>query len=251
MRPDLRNIGGVPATRVQQGEIAVGINAEFDRIVTLEPRSDATEHVPSAAQPVELTPLAVPVAPVEARSRPRWIVPAAIFAVGLIASGALGYFLYTTSSQLTSAKHQLATTQAALTSTQTQLGDAQAEARHQKQVRDYQTLVLTNQGKVLTDYESFSKTCKSYDTCLNGGQAILTELQAFQSARQSATVPSELSGVDSQLGDSISAGIASLQEFVNGMETFNSNKITDGLKKLDSAMLSMSKAEAALGAQVK
>src|SRR5712692_2370935 len=56
MRPDLRNIGGVPATRVQQGEIAVGINAEFDRIVTLEPRPDATEHVPPAAQPVDLTP---------------------------------------------------------------------------------------------------------------------------------------------------------------------------------------------------
>src|SRR5260370_36794025 len=102
MRPDLRNIGGVPATRAQQGEIAVGINAEFDRIVTLEPRFDATEPIPPAAQPVELTPLAAPVAPVEARSRPRWIVPAAIFAVGLIASGALGYFLYTTSSELTS-----------------------------------------------------------------------------------------------------------------------------------------------------
>ncbi len=229
----------------------MGINAEFDRIVTLEPRFEATEPVPPEAPPAEPPPIAVPVAPAESRQRPRWIVPAAIFAVGLIASGTLGYFLYTTTSQLTSTKHHLATTQVTLTSTQAQLAGAQTEAQHQMQIRDYQTLVLTNQGKVLTDYESFSKLCKSYDTCLNGGQAILADLQAFQSARQSATVPSELSGVDSQLGDSISAGIASLQEFVNGMETFNGNKITDGLKKLDNAMLSMSKAEAAIGAQVK
>jgi hypothetical protein len=71
-------------------------------------------------------------------------------------------------------------------------------------------------------------------------------MQAFQSDRQSAAVPNALSSSDGQLGDSLSAGIAALQELINGMDNDNTAKIKDGFSKLDDAMLSMAKAEAAL-----
>ena len=68
--------------------------------------------------------------------------------------------------------------------------------------------------------------------------------------RKAANVPSSLSTSDSELGDSLSAGIASLQELINGMDTDNVAKIKDGFNKLDASMLSMAKAEADLGSEL-
>ena len=49
------------------------------------------------------------------------------------------------------------------------------------------------------------------------------------------------------LGDSLTAGIAAVQELISGMDNDNAAKIKDGFNKLDSAMLSTFKAEASLG----
>ena len=81
-------------------------------------------------------------------------------------------------------------------------------------------------------------------------QQLLTDLQAFQAARNAATVPGTLSNSDGMLGDSISAGIAASQEFITGMDNNDATKITDGLTKLDAGMLAMAKAETALGAAI-
>ena len=100
----------------------MAINREFDSIVTVEPPPDGAapvypealsaaiaepQAIPQTAFPTFIEPVAsapeimvAPVAPRQARRRPRWVVPSAIAAVGLIASGTLGYFLYTTNSQL-------------------------------------------------------------------------------------------------------------------------------------------------------
>ena len=87
----------------------MAINREFDSVVTLEPRPDGAEPVPPEAlsaaiaepqaipqtvfpafiEPVASAPeiMVAPVAPSRARRRTRWVVPSAIAAVGLIASG--------------------------------------------------------------------------------------------------------------------------------------------------------------------
>jgi len=76
-------------------------------------------------------------------------------------------------------------------------------------------------------------------------------MQAFQSDRQSAAVPASLSASDGQLGDSLSAGIAALQELITGMDNDQVAKVKDGFSKLDDSMLSMAKAEASLGAELR
>ena len=91
----------------------------------------------------------------------------------------------------------------------------------------------------------------SYSTCRTSAQQALQDMQAFQSDRQSATVPASLSASDSQLGDSLSAGIAALQELITGMDSNNVKKVDDGFNKLNDSMLSMAKAESALGAELK
>ena len=93
--------------------------------------------------------------------------------------------------------------------------------------------------------------CNSYSTCRTSAQQALQDMQAFQSDRQSATVPASLSASDSQLGDSLSAGIAALQELITGMDSNNVKKVDDGFNKLNDSMLSMAKAESALGAELK
>src|SRR5207249_11304316 len=85
-----------------QEEFPMSMDPEYDRVATLDHPS-GQELLPPGAAPVvaELpapvieapAPVAEPftVTPVkQARQRPRWLVPAAIAAVGLIASGALG-----------------------------------------------------------------------------------------------------------------------------------------------------------------
>jgi hypothetical protein len=60
-------------------------------------------------------------------------------------------------------------------------------------------------------------------------------------------VPAALASADSQIGDALSAGIAAGQELITGMDTDDNAKIKEGFKKLDAAMLSFAKAQAALG----
>jgi hypothetical protein len=180
------------------------------------------------------------------RGRPRWAVPAAIAAVGLVASATLGYLDYSTSSKLDATRHQLTVTQLSLDSTSKQLAAADADAATRKVTADYVKMYTADAGKVRTDYGDVV-ACNSYATCRFAAQQALTDMQTFQSDRQSAAVPSTLSASDSALGDSLTASIAALQELISGMDGDSRTKIEDGFSKLDASMLSMAKAEAALG----
>src|SRR5437879_9659394 len=115
----------------------MSLNPEVDQIVSLnQPTNGADAGVsvplamvaPSPAPPVfavapAYEPPAPPAAaswqsapvapeanwsPAPARKGRAWVVPAAIVVVGLIASGTLGYLLYTATGQRDTARHQLA-----------------------------------------------------------------------------------------------------------------------------------------------
>jgi len=230
----------------------MSMDPEYDRVATLD-HPNGHEVVPPAAPVVvelpapiieapapalEPAPVAEPitVTPIkQARKRPRWLVPAAIAAVGLIASGALGYLFYSTRT---------------LGSTKLELTNLQTDAANKKAVADYVGMYTVDAGKVSTDYGQVV-ACNSYSTCRTSAQQALQDMQAFQSDRRSASVPASLSASDSQLGDSLSAGIAALQELITGMDTDNVKKVDDGFNKLNDSMLSMAKAESALGAELK
>ncbi len=192
---------------------------------------------PPQAPPWEAQVVAVPA---RARKGRGWIVSAAVAVVGLIASGTLGYFLYTTTGQRDSARHELATTQATLKDTQGQLAARKATDA-------YVSMYVTNSGRLTTDYENVV-ICDSYVTCRTAAQDALTDMKQFQSARASATVPSALASADSQIGDALSAAIAADQEFISGMDTNNKAKIDEGYNKFNAAMLSFAKAESAIAA---
>jgi hypothetical protein len=198
---------------------------------------------PPQAPPWESQPLAAPIqAPAPARKRRGWIVTAAIAAVGLIASGTLGYFLYTTTGQRDTARHQLAATQATLTDTQAQLAARKATDA-------YVAMYITNSGKVTTEYEN-EVLCDSYFTCLTAAQSALNDMKQFQSARAAATVPSALASADSQTGDALSAAIAADQELITGMQNSDKTKFDDGYNKFNAAMLSFFKAESLMSAAI-
>ena len=195
---------------------------------------------PWASQPVA-APFQAP-APVPARKRNGWIVSAAIAAIGLIASGALGYFLYTTTGQRDLARHQLASTQATLTDTQSQLAARKATDA-------YVTMYITNSGRVTTAYQN-EVICDSFLSCRGAAQDALDSMKAFQSARSTTAVPSALAGVDSQIGDALSAGIGGDQELITGLDSNDKTKFDDGYNKFSAAMLSFAKAESALSAMI-
>jgi len=177
------------------------------------------------------------------RRRPAWIVPAAVAAVGIIASGSLGYFLYVTAQQRDGLH-------ARLVSSQTQLGAAQADAASKKVTAVYAATYIADQGKVQTDYQTVV-VCDTYTTCRTAAQQLLTDLQSFQADRKAANVPSSLVSADSSLGDALSAGIAGDQEFIVGLDNGDDAKAKEGGQKVDQAMLSLAKAEASLGALLK
>ena len=177
------------------------------------------------------------------RRRPAWIVPAAVAAVGIIASGSLGYFLYVTAQQRDGLH-------ARLVSSQTQLGAAQADAASKKVTAVYAATYIADQGKVQTDYQTVV-VCDTYTTCRTAAQQLLTDLQSFQADRKAANVPSNLVSADSSLGDALSAGIAGDQEFIVGLDNGDDAKAKEGGQKVDQAMLSLAKAEASLGALLK
>ena len=254
----------------------MSINPEYDGTVTLRPYPNGAESEPAAAVatdqalPATATELSRPAqvfepaylpepprfaAPAPAMttgrsSRPRWVAPAAICAVGIIASGSLGYLLWSTTGQRDTARHQLAATQATLTSTQGQLTSAQSDAAARKLTADYVSLYVTDAARVLTDDESMN-VCKGYSQCRTAAQQALNDMQAFQSDRTRATVPPALTNADAMLGDALTAEIAAVQEVISGMDNNNFNKIKDGWTRLDKAMLSMGTAEAALAAGLK
>lgn len=178
--------------------------------------------------------------PARARKRHGWIVPAAIAAVGLIASGTLGYFLYTTTVQRDAARHQLAAAQATLKDTQGQLAARKATDA-------YVAMYITNSGKVATEYEN-EVLCDSYFTCLTAAQNALNDMKQFQAARAGATVPSALASADSQTGDALSAAIAADQELITGMQNNDKSKFNDGYDKFNAAMLSFFKAQSVMSA---
>lgn len=229
----------------------MSIEPEYDRVITLEPRVEIPEAAPPELPPAE--PVVAPVvetAPKASKPRPKWLVPAAIAAVGLIASGTLGYLFYSTSAKLTTTQQRLAAMQVTLGSTKEQLSSLQADAASKKTVADYMSMYTVDAGKVRTDYE-LVVVCDNYPTCRTAAQQALTDMQSFQQDRQAANVPPSLSESDSQLGDSLSAGIVALQELISGMDNDQVAKIKDGFSKLDDSMLSMAKAEASLGAELK
>ena len=253
----------------------MSINPEYDGTVTLRSYPNGAEGEPVAAVAVNQAPPAAPAVlnpPVQVlehsylppspepmtseptssigtgtRSRPRWVAPVAIGAVGIIASGTLGYLLWSTTGQRDAARHQLASTQVMLTSTQDRLTTAQSEAAARQLTADYVSLYITDSARVLSDDESMNN-CKGYSQCRTAAQQTLNDMQAFQSDRAKATVPPALANSDAMLRDALSAGIAAVQEVISGMDNNNFAKIKDGWSKLDKAMLSIGKAEAALGA---
>jgi hypothetical protein len=242
----------------------MSMDPEYDRVATLDHpnghelltrETPLVVELPPAAEPtptpaVDAIPAVPQVAARPSRPRPRWLVPAAIAAVGLIASGALGYLFYSTNTKLDATRQHLAATQTTLDSTKLQLSNLQADAASKKTVADYVRMYTVDAGKVSTDYGQVV-ACNSYSTCRTSAQQALQDMQAFQSDRQSASVPASLSASDSQLGDSLSAGIAALQELISGMDNDNVKKIEDGFNKLNDSMLSLAKAESALGAELK
>ena len=229
----------------------MSITPELDGIVALpvqeEPVETSNGHPPELAYQA---PAAAPEAPPAARRRPAWIVPAAIAAIGIIASGTLGYFLYATIQQRDTLHQQLVSTKATLASTQEQLTTAQADAASRKVTATYVAMEVADAGKVQTAYQTVVN-CHTYGECRTAAQQMLSDMQTFQSDRKSANVPSALAGTDSSLGDALSAAIAADQEFITGADNDDAAKIKEGFNKLGAAMLNVAKAQATLGSQLK
>jgi len=127
---------------------------------------------------------------------------------------------------------------------------AQADAAKRKLTADYVTLYTTDSGKVQLDYQNFV-ACNNFGSCRTSSQDLLNDLQAFQSDRKTAKVPSDLAGVDADLGDALSAAIAATQQVISAMDSDDLNKFKDGERKVDAAMLNIAKAQVALGNHVK
>jgi len=231
---------------------------EFEGIVALRPDPVVLQPGPEVAPALEpeaspIPPVgspAEPVTPRAKRSRPSWLPTVAVGAVAIIASSTLGYLLYGTANHRDSLGHELISTQVALASTKQDLSTAQAGAAARKQVADYVSLYVVDHAKIQTDYETIIN-CSKYSECRTATQQFLTDMQAFQSDRASATVPRALANSDGMLGDALSAAIAGAQELIAGLDNDDVGKIKEGAKKVDAAMLSMAKAESTLGTAIR
>jgi len=232
----------------------MAINTEIEGIVALRPEPNGADASPSDAVQV-VTPPAAPQAdpdlgpakkPIRTHGRRGWVLPAAIGAAALIASGTLGGFLWSTVGQRDTARHQLAVTQSTLTTTGQQLTAAHTDAATRKVTSDYVALVAADTGRVVTDYQAIV-ACTSYSPCRTASQQLLTDLQAFQTQRAAANVPAALTNADGELRDGLSAAIAALGEFIIGEDTDDTSKLKDGGHKVDAALGAIGKAEAAIG----
>jgi hypothetical protein len=233
---------------------------ESDGIVTLPVPEQPAEATDGHVAEVAVAPEPAPEAPaiqssfasegVGRRARPAWIVPAAIASIGVIVAATLGFFLYSTIQQRNAMHQQLVATKTTLASTQGQLTAAQADAASKKVTADYVAAYVTDEGKVLTDYEA-TVNCSGYSECRTSAQQFMTDMEAFQADRKAAKVPFAAESSDSSLGDALSAAIAADQELISGMDNNDVSKITDGGTKVDAAMLNLAKAESALGTELK
>ena len=236
-------------------------NPQFDGIVALPAAPSPAE--PTNGHKVEIAPPEPQHAPAEAsvaqvqqvvaperpkRIRPAWRATLAVGTVALLAASALGYDAYAAAAERDGVYKVLVTTATTLRSTQDQLTAAQADAQSKKVTANYVAMYIADAGRVHADYQILG-SCNSFGSCRTSSQQLLDDLQKFQSDRSVATVP--LSAGDASLGDALSAAIAADRELISGMDSGNVNKFKDGFKKLDAAMLSVGKAEAALGAQLK
>jgi hypothetical protein len=237
VNPEVSDIVALPVHE----EAATAANGHNLATLTEAPPAPVAEAVPAPAAAAPAT---------AKRSRPGWILPTAIAAVGLIASGTLGYFFYTTLQQRDALHQQLVSTKATLATTQSDLTDAKTLAASRKVTADYVAMYVNDDGKVQTDYNG-AVACNTYSSCRTVAQQLLTDMQQFQSDRKSATVPAALASTDSSLGDALSAGIAGDQEFIAGMDNNDDAKIKEGFNKVVAAMLNVGKAQAELGAEIK
>ena len=229
----------------------MSIDQAVETIVTLRPdpavQDDPELHAtPRAAKEAALiTPIPEP--PVPVKRQRRWLLPVAIGVAGVIASGTLGGVLWSTIGQRDTARHQLVTSQQALTTTRVQLTAANTDAATRKVTSDYVRLVTGEGGQAVADYATMA-ACNSFGQCRTSAQQTLTDLQGFQTQRAAATVPPGLTNADGALRDGLSAAIAAVQELITGADSDDLGKLKDGAKKLDAALLSIGKAEAAVGA---
>lgn len=231
-------------------------NPEVDGIVALRPDPVVLQALPESAPahetevvgvsaPVESP--ALPVAPRAPRSRPRWLPSVAVGAVAVVAASTLGYLLLATANHRDTLGHQLVSTQTTLASTKQELLTVQSDAAARKAVADYVSFYVVNQGRIQTDYQAFNN-CDNFSHCRTAAQQMLTDMQSFQSDRASTTVPRPLANSDSMLGDALSASIAATQELISSLDNGDRAKFKAAYKNLDASMLSMAKAESALGA---
>ena len=238
-------------------------NPQFDGIVALpaapspaeptnghkvEIASPEPQHPPAEASVAQVQQVVAPERP--KRIRPAWRATLAVGTVALLAASALGYDAYAAAAERDGVYKVLVTTATTLRSTQDQLTAAQADAQSKKVTADYVAMYIADAGRVHTDYQTLG-SCNSFGSCRTSSQQLLDDLQKFQSDRSVATVPSTLSAGDASLGDALSAAIAADRELISGMDTDNVNKIRDGFKKLEGAMLTMSKAEVVLGSALR
>ncbi len=244
-------------------------NPEFDRPVATEPSRDGQEAQPPevstlappapAAYPEPATPYPAPLyapsvpmvyaeAPAPARKKRStgWILPVVIALIGLIASGSLGYLLYTTTNQRETALQNVAATQASLDKLQSKFDAQQADAASRKVVADYVFMVERNDARVRLDYHAMG-ACNSFGGCRIAVQNLYNDLQAWQSERSLAKTSPALVASDKMLADGLSAAIAGARQFISGMDTLNVKVVIAGGKKVDAAMFSISKAESAIG----
>ncbi len=198
--------------------------------------------VPAVYAPSYAPAAPLPVVAAPAKSRPAWIAPVAVAAVGLIASAALGYLFYSTNSKLEATQHQLTETALTLDTTQKSLDGQKARAA-------YVQLVDTDMGREGTDYASVTG-CDSYNACHSAAQTMLSDTQSFQSDLQAAKTPSSFTNVQSMLSDSLSAEITALKGLISALDSHEMTKIQDGFTTVNDASLSVFKSESALARMI-
>jgi hypothetical protein len=248
---------------------------EFDSLVPLRSYPGGSEASWSEPAPVEapavqpetaypaptetsvLQPAVVQPAAVGAPRRRGWVGILAVAVIGLIVAGTLGYLLYQTTGQRDAALRHAAATQttldsreATLASTQATLATTQQDLSARNATVAYASMYVTDSGRVRIDYQKLL-ACNSFGACRTAAQSALNDLQAFQADRSAAIAPPAVATSDGMLRDAISAAIAADQEVISGFDTFSVTKVVAGSKKLSAAMLSMGKAEAVLGPELK
>ena len=216
-------------------------------VATPQPYAEAFD--PSVPEPVTIL-VPTPEAKPTPKRRRAWIGMVAIGCIGAIAAGTLGYLLYTATGQRDDALRAVDETQSALASTQAALKTTQQDLAARRAVITYAAIYAADSGNVRIEYAKLAG-CSSFGSCRTSAQSLLSNLQIFQADRAAAVIPPGLAESDAMLRDGLSAAIAAVQSLISGMDNANRARFEAGWKKLTAAMLSVAKAEAALGAELK